>query len=69
MPDEDRGAAIRGKALNEGKNAAMSELKLDAKKTAIVVIDLQKGILRMPVAPNPVESVVANCVRLLTKAR
>lgn len=47
----------------------MNDLKLDAKRTAIVVIDLQKGIRRMAGTPNPVETVVANCVCLLTQAR
>jgi nicotinamidase-related amidase len=47
----------------------MSELKLDAQRTAIVVIDLQKGILRIPGAPHSTPTVVANCVRLLQQAR
>lgn len=47
----------------------MGDLKLDPQRTAIVVIDLQKGILRMPGAPHPTETIVANCVRLLTRAR
>jgi nicotinamidase-related amidase len=52
----------------------MSEEKphliLDARRTAIVVIDLQKGIAGMPGgAPHPKPDVIANCVRLLTAAR
>jgi hypothetical protein len=35
-------------------------LTLDARRTAIVVIDLQKGIVRMPGAPSPRPTVVAN---------
>ncbi len=46
-----------------------SDLKLDARRTAIVVIDLQKGIVRMPGAPYARETVVVNCARLLATAR
>jgi hypothetical protein len=35
-------------------------LTLDARRTAIMVIDLQKGIVRMPGAPCPRPTVVAN---------
>ncbi|HUV68293.1 MAG TPA: hydrolase [Terracidiphilus sp.] len=45
------------------------ELKLDAKRTAIVVIDLQKGIVAMQGSPLPAATVVANSARLLTTAR
>jgi nicotinamidase-related amidase len=45
----------------------MSDLKLDAKHTAIVVIDLQKGITaRMGAAAQPI---VANAARILDAAR
>jgi nicotinamidase-related amidase len=44
-------------------------LKLDARHTAIVVIDMQKGIVGRPGAPYPQLTVVANCVRLLAAAR
>ncbi len=47
----------------------MSELDLDPRKTAIVVIDLQKGITGLPGQPHATPSVVANCVRLLGAAR
>jgi nicotinamidase-related amidase len=47
----------------------MNELALNAKQTAIVVIDLQNGIVKNPGAPNPTASVIANTVRLLTAAR
>ena len=38
----------------------MSELILDPRSTAIVVIDIQKGIVGMLGAPYPTASVVAN---------
>jgi nicotinamidase-related amidase len=44
-------------------------LKLDARRTAVVVIDLQKGIVGRPGAPYPQTDVVANCARLLSAAR
>jgi nicotinamidase-related amidase len=47
----------------------MSELRLEARRTAVVVIDLQKGIVRIPGAPHPTPTVVANCARLLSAAR
>lgn len=48
----------------------MTELNLDPKTTAIVVIDLQKGIVAMPGAnPHSSQSVVANTVKLLDAAR
>jgi nicotinamidase-related amidase len=47
----------------------MSELKLDSTHTAIVVIDLQKGIAGMPGAPLPSATVIANSARLLAAAR
>jgi nicotinamidase-related amidase len=47
----------------------MSELTLDPRSTAVVVIDIQKGIVAMPGAPHPTPTVVANCARLVTAAR
>jgi nicotinamidase-related amidase len=48
----------------------MSELKLEARCTAIVVIDLQKGIAQLPGgAPHTKSAVIANAARLLTAAR
>ncbi|HXR39503.1 MAG TPA: hydrolase [Terracidiphilus sp.] len=47
----------------------MNGLNLDPRQTAIVVIDLQKGILGIPGAPHSMASVVANSVRLLNEAR
>jgi nicotinamidase-related amidase len=45
------------------------ELKINLKKTAVVVIDLQKGIVSMPVEPNPAAEVIENAVKLLTILR
>ena len=46
------------------------ELKLDPRHIAIVVIDLQKGIVNMPGgAPHPKSAVIANCASMLTVAR
>jgi nicotinamidase-related amidase len=44
-------------------------LTLDPKHTAIVVIDLQKGIARIPGAPYPGSFAVSNSARLLAAAR
>jgi nicotinamidase-related amidase len=44
-------------------------LVLEARRTAIVVIDMQKGILTRLGAPHPQTAVVANCARLLAAAR
>ena len=45
------------------------DLKLDPRRTAIVVIDLQKGIVGMPGTPIPTPVVIANSARLLTEGR
>lgn len=48
----------------------MSELNLDPRTTAIVVIDLQKGITGMPGAsPHPTQTVVTNAAKLLDAGR
>ena len=47
----------------------MSELILDPRRTAIVVIDLQKGIVGFPTSPHSAQSVIANTVALLDAAR
>jgi len=39
-------------------------LKLDPKRTALVAIDLQKGVLAMPIGPHPAAAVVAHSTRL-----
>lgn len=40
------------------------DLALDKKKTALVVIDLQKGIVGMPAQPHSTSEVVANAAKL-----
>ncbi len=45
------------------------ELRLDAKRLALVVIDLQKGIVGIPAQPHTAPSVVANAVRLADACR
>ena len=47
----------------------MSELVLEAKRTAVVVIDLQKGIVGVEGDPHSTATVIANCARLLAAAR
>jgi nicotinamidase-related amidase len=47
----------------------MSELVLNPRNTALVVIDLQKGITRFEGAPHSTAGVIANCVSLLKAAR
>jgi nicotinamidase-related amidase len=55
--------------LSATKENIVSELILDPRATAIVVIDLQKGIVALPGNPHTTVSVVANSVRLLDAAR
>jgi nicotinamidase-related amidase len=55
--------------MHADKENTMSELNLDPRTTAIMVIDLQKGIVGMPGKPHPTASVVANSVRLLAAGR
>jgi nicotinamidase-related amidase len=45
------------------------ELKINAQKTAVVVIDLQKGITSIPTEPYPSSKVIENTVKILTEAR
>ncbi|PWI56904.1 hydrolase [Sulfoacidibacillus thermotolerans] len=40
------------------------DLELQSKKTALVIIDLQKGIVQFPGAPNATTEVVANAAKL-----
>jgi nicotinamidase-related amidase len=47
----------------------MSELILEPRHTAVVVIDLQKGIVGFPGNPYSAASVIANTVALLDAAR
>jgi nicotinamidase-related amidase len=42
----------------------MADLKLDPQTTALILIDLQKGIARYDTAPRPSKDVIANGVRL-----
>ncbi|MHB8578748.1 MAG: hydrolase [Ignavibacteriaceae bacterium] len=46
-----------------------NELKINTDKSAIVVIDLQKGIASMPGVPHSVQEVIANTSLILTAAR
>ena len=46
-----------------------NELKINIDKSAIVVIDLQKGITSMPAVPHSVQEVIANTSSILTAAR
>lgn len=48
---------------------AKPEFKLSPAHAAIVVIDLQKGILALPGSPLPTQTVVDNSVRLLAAGR
>jgi nicotinamidase-related amidase len=47
----------------------MSDLKLDPKSTALVLIDLQKGIAGRATAPHSSADVIANGVRLAERFR
>jgi nicotinamidase-related amidase len=42
----------------------MNLLKIDLPETALVVIDLQKGIVAIPVQPHPAATVIANAAKL-----
>lgn len=43
--------------------------KIEPKATAVVVIDLQKGITAMPTAPHRADKVIANAALIIDKAR
>jgi nicotinamidase-related amidase len=45
------------------------EFKLSPTHTAIVVIDIQRGIVVLPGSPLPTQTVIDNIARLLTAAR
>jgi nicotinamidase-related amidase len=47
----------------------MSDLILEPRRTAVVVIDLQKGIVGFPGSPHAAAIVIANAVELLDAAR
>jgi nicotinamidase-related amidase len=61
-------AAIACPAMPDKENT-MSDLVFDPARTAVVVIDLQKGITRFDGAPHSTTSVIANSVALLFAAR
>ncbi len=42
----------------------MDKLRIDATKTALIVIDLQKGIAAMPTEPHPAAAVIENAIKL-----
>ena len=46
-----------------------NELKINVDKSAIVVIDLQKGITSMPAVPHSTQDVIANSSSILIAAR
>src|ERR1035437_8694851 len=46
-----------------------SELKINIEKTALVVIDLQKGIASIQTEPHSPNVVIENAVKLLTAVR
>jgi nicotinamidase-related amidase len=47
----------------------VKSLEIDPRSTAIVLIDLQEGVVGRPLAPRPGTEVVANAVRLLDRFR
>jgi len=47
----------------------MDQLSLDPRNTALVMIDLQKGIVGRPTAPHPADRVVQNARRLAERCR
>jgi nicotinamidase-related amidase len=52
------------KIWNDHFMEPLSALELDKPKTALVVIDLQKGIASFPAAPHDAKTVVANTAKL-----
>jgi len=47
----------------------MAATVLEPSRTALLLIDLQQGIVRLPTAPHSAEAVLSNAARLLTAAR
>lgn len=47
----------------------MEKLNIDKNQTALVVIDLQKGITSMPTQPHAAETVIANAAKLAEACR
>ena len=67
--EEERIAATKVQKLDP-RLAPEIVLSFEPRRTAIVVIDLQNGIVGMPGgAPHSKPDVIANCVRLLTATR
>jgi len=56
-------------AQPQSRRNIMSELILEPRRTAVIVIDLQKGIVGFPGNPHSASSVIANTVALLDAAR
>src|SRR5580658_266326 len=46
-----------------------TNMQLNAKTTALVLIDLQKGVLAMPVLPNPASTIYARSKALASRLR
>jgi nicotinamidase-related amidase len=47
----------------------MTSLNIDPRKSALVLIDLQQGVVGRPCAPHPASEVVRNAARLTAKFR
>lgn len=47
----------------------MSEPELEPNRTALVIVDMQKGIVGLPTSPYAGEEVLRNCVQLRAMAR
>jgi len=60
----DAPAAIKAPRFRVNKEEIPAMLSLNPKSTALVPIDLQKGVLRMPLAPHGAAEVIGNSVRL-----
>ena len=45
----------------------MTQLVIDPRTTALVLVDLQQSVVALPLAPRPAAEVVANAVRLLER--
>jgi hypothetical protein len=46
--------------IEKYEGVAMASFALDAARTALVVIDITKGVLSLPTVPYPVQEVLAN---------
>src|ERR1700688_2175571 len=61
--------AVYPRAMSPFSNFARDTMQLNAKTTALVLIDLQKGILAVPVLPNPASTVYARSKALASRLR